>query len=128
MESMTAWELVTVLVAIAALGVVIALSHLVIKLRQTIEDLTELTNKIQNTVELATDRLEEQAHGIEKEYHRVDGLIDTAEKITSRANFVSGLTYIIFTKPITQVVSMLKGGIRLAKVLALRLFRSQIKT
>ena len=128
MESMTAWELVTVLVAIAALGVVIALSHLVIKLRQTIEDLTELTNKIQNTVELATDRLESQAHGIEKEYHRVDGLIDTAEKITSRANFVSGLTYSIFTKPITQVVSMLKGGIRLAKVLALRLFRSQIKT
>ena len=116
---MTAWELVTVLVAIAALGVVMALSHLVIKL---------LTTKIQNTVELAAGRLEEQAHGIEREYHRVDGLIDTAEKITSRANFVSGLTYSIFTKPITQVASMLKGGIRLAKVLALRLFRSQIKT
>ena len=125
---MTAWELVTVLVAIAALGVVIALSHLVIKLRQTIEDLTELTNKIQSTLELATDRLERQADGIEREYHRVDGLIETAEKITSRANFVSGLTYSIFTKPITQIASILKGGIRLAKVLALRLFRSQIKT
>ena len=125
---MTAWELVTILVAIAAMGVVIALTHLVIRLRQVINDLSEITNKVRSTVEFATDRLERQANDIEREYHRVDGLLETAEMITSRANFVSSLTYSIFTKPATQVASMLKGSLRIVKVLGVRLFRSQIKS
>ncbi len=125
---MTAWELVTILVAIAAMGVVMALTHLVIRLRQVINDLSEITNKVRSTVEFATDRLERQANDIEREYHRVDGLLETAEMITSRANFVSSLTYSIFTKPVTQVASMLKGSLRIVKVLGVRLFRSQIKS
>ena len=125
---MTAWELVTILVAIAAMGVVKALTHLVIRLRQVINDLSEITNKVRSTVEFATDRLERQANDIEREYHRVDGLLETAEMITSRANFVSNLTYSIFTKPVTQVASMLKGSLRIVKVLGVRLFRSQIKS
>jgi hypothetical protein len=125
---MTAWELVTILVAIAAMGVVIALTHLVIRLRQAINDLSEITNKVRSTVEFSTDRLERQANDIEREYHRVDGLLETAEMIASRANFVSNLTYSIFTKPVTQVASMLKGSLRIVKVLGVRLFRSQIKS
>ena len=125
---MTAWELVTVLVALASLGMVVALTYLVLKLRQVTEDLGKTTREIQKTVELSTGRLERQATEIEKEYHRVDGLIETAEIITSRAKFVSGLTYSVFTKPIGQIASFLKGGVRIVKVIGVRLLRSQIKT
>ena len=125
---MTAWELVTILVALASLGMVVALTYLVLKLRQVAEDLRKTTLEIQKTVELSTGRLERQATEIEKEYHRVDGLIETAEIITSRANFVSGLTYSVFTKPISQIASLLKGGVRIVKIIGVRLLRSQIKT
>lgn len=125
---MTAWELVTILVALASLGMVVALTYLVLKLRQVAEDLRMTTREIQKTVELSTGRLERQATEIEKEYHRVDGLIETAEIITSRANFVSGLTYSVFTKPISQIASLLKGGVRIVKIIGVRLLRSQIKT
>ena len=128
MENVTAWELVTILVAVASLGMVVALTYSVLKLRQATEDLSEMTREIQKTVELSTGRLERQATEIEKEYHRVDGLIDTAEMITSRANFVSGLTYSVFTKPIGQIASLLKGGFRMVKVVGVRLLRSQVKT
>ena len=128
MENVTAWELVTILVAVASLGMVVALTYSVLKLRQVTEDLSEITREIQKTIEISTGRLERQATEIEKEYHRVDGLIETAEMITSRANFVSGLTYSVFTKPIGQVASLLKGGVRLVKVIGIRLLRSQIKT
>ena len=128
MENVTAWELVTILVAVASLGMVVALTYTVLKLRQATEDLSEMTREIQKTVELSTGRLERQATEIEKEYHRVDGLIETAEMITTRANFVSGLTYSIFTKPIGQIASLLKGGLRMVKVIGVRLLRSQIKT
>ena len=125
---MTAWELVTILVAVVSLGMVVALTYTVLKLRQATEDLSEMTREIQKTVESSTGRLERQATEIQKEYHRVDGLIETAEMITSRANFVSGLTYSIFTKPIGQIASLLKGGLRMVKVIGVRLLRSQIKT
>ena len=128
MENVTAWELVTILVAVASLGMVVALTYTVLKLRQATEDLSEMTREIQKTVELSTGRLERQATEIEKEYHRVDGLIETAEMITSRAKFVSGLTYSVFTKPIGQIASLLKGGVRMVKVVGVRLLRSQIKT
>ena len=128
MDNVTAWELVTILVAVASLGMVVALTYSVLKLRQVTEDLSEITREIQKTVESSTGRLERQATEIEKEYHRVDGLIETAEMITSRANFVSGLTYSIFTKPIGQIASLLKGGLRMVKVIGVRLLRSQIKT
>ena len=128
MENVTAWELVTILVAVASLGMVVALTYTVLKLRQATEDLSEMTREIQKTVESSTGRLERQATEIEKEYHRVDGLIETAEMITSRANFVSGLTYSVFTKPIGQIASLLKGGFRMVKVVGVRLLRSQIKT
>ena len=128
MENVTAWELVTILVAVASLGMVVALTYTVLKLRQATEDLSEMTREIQKTVESSTGRLERQATEIEKEYHRVDGLIETAEMITTRANFVSGLTYSIFTKPIGQIASLLKGGLRMVKVIGIRLLRSQIKT
>ena len=128
MENVTAWELVTILVAVASLGMVVALTYTVLKLRQATEDLSEMTREIQKTVESSTGRLERQATEIEKEYHRVDGLIETAEMITSRANFVSGLTYSVFTKPIGQIASLLKGGVRMIKVVGVRLLRSQIKT
>ena len=128
MENVTAWELVTILVAVASLGMVVALTYSVLKLRQATEDLSEMTREIQKTVELSTGRLERQATEIEKEYHRVDGLIETAEMITSIANFVSGLTYSVFTKPIGQIASLLKGGVRMVKVVGVRLLRSQIKT
>ena len=128
MENVTAWELVTILVAVASLGMVVALTYSVLKLRQATEDLSEMTREIQKTVELSTGRLERQATEIEKEYHRVDGLIETAEMITSRANFVSGLTYSVFTKPIGQIASLLKGGFRMVKVVGVRLLRSQVKT
>ena len=128
MENVTAWELVTILVAVASLGMVVALTYTVLKLRQATEDLSEMTREIQKTVELSTGRLERQATEIEKEYHRVDGLIETAEMITSRANFVSGLTYSVFTKPIGQIASLLKGGVRMVKVVGVRLLRSQVKT
>ena len=128
MENVTAWELVTILVAVASLGMVVALTYSVLKLRQVTEDLSEMTREIQETVELSTGRLERQATEIEKEYHRVDGLIETAEMITSRANFVSGLTYSVFTKPIGQIAALLKGGVRMVKVVGVRLLRSQIKT
>ena len=128
MENVTAWELVTILVAVASLGMVVALTYTVLKLRQATEDLSEMTREIQKTVESSTGRLERQATEIQKEYHRVDGLIETAEMITSRANFVSGLTYSVFTKPIGQVASLLKGGVRMVKVVGVRLLRSQIKT
>ena len=128
MENVTAWELVTILVAVASLGMVVALTYSVLKLRQATEDLSEMTREIQKTVELSTGRLERQATEIEREYHRVDGLIETAEMITSRANFVSGLTYSVFTKPIGQIASLLKGGVRMVKVVGVRLLRSQIKT
>tara|TARA_Y100000741_G_scaffold315454_1_gene261323 strand:+ start:42 stop:428 length:387 start_codon:yes stop_codon:yes gene_type:complete len=127
-DNVTAWELVTILVAVASLGMVVALTYSVLKLRQVTEDLSEITREIQKTVELSTGRLERQATEIEKEYHRVDGLIETAEMITTRANFVSGLTYSIFTKPIGQIASLLKGGLRMVKVIGVRLLRSQIKT
>jgi|TARA_X000000368_G_scaffold255787_1_gene202192 methyl-accepting chemotaxis protein len=127
-ENVTAWELVTILVAVASLGMVVALTYTVLKLRQATEDLSEMTREIQKTVESSTGRLERQATEIEKEYHRVDGLIETAEMITSRANFVSGLTYSVFTKPIGQIASLLKGGVRMVKVVGVRLLRSQIKT
>ena len=128
MDNVTAWELVTILVAVASLGMVVALTYSVLKLRQVTEDLSEMTREIQKTVESSTGRLERQATEIEKEYHRVDGLIETAEMITTRANFVSGLTYSIFTKPIGQIASLLKGGLRMVKVIGVRLLRSQIKT
>ena len=128
MENVTAWELVTILVAVASLGMVVALTYTVLKLRQATEDLSEMTREIQKTVESSTGRLERQATEREKEYHRVDGLIETAEMITSRANFVSGLTYSVFTKPIGQIASLLKGGVRMVKVVGVRLLRSQIKT
>ena len=128
MENVTAWELVTILVAVASLGMVVALTYTVLKLRQATEDLSEMTREIQKTVESSTGRLERQATEIEKEYHRVDGLIETAEMITSRANFVSGLRYSVFTKPIGQIASLLKGGVRMVKVVGVRLLRSQIKT
>ena len=51
MENVTAWELVTILVAVASLGMVVALTYTVLKLRQATEDLSEMTREIQKTVE-----------------------------------------------------------------------------
>jgi predicted PurR-regulated permease PerM len=114
---MTAWELATILVAIAALLVIAALVNLVLKLRTVILDLNEMASKVQSVVDRVSTRLEGQVNEIENEYHRVDGLIDAAEKITARANFLSQLTYGVITKPIIRIGSLLRGTFRAAKVL-----------
>ena len=125
---MTAWELATILVAIAALVVVVVVVNLIIQLRQVIKNLNEAAREIQSTVELASKRLDRQATDIENEYQRVDGLIDTAEEITSRANFVSELSYRIIAKPMMRLSSLLKGTFRIAKMLRGRALRSQLKS
>ncbi|MBG00956.1 MAG: hypothetical protein CL470_01650 [Acidimicrobiaceae bacterium] len=125
---MTAWELATILVAIAALVVVAVLAILVIQLRQVIKNLNEVAREIQSTVEQSSERLDRQANQIENEYQRVDGLINTAEEITSRANFVSELSYSIIAKPIMRLSSFLKGTFRIAKILRGRALRSQLKS
>ena len=114
---MTAWELATILVAIAALLVIAALTNLVIKLRIVIRDINEIAAKVQSVVDDVSARLAGQANEIENEYRRVDGLIDTAEKITERANFLSQLTFGVITKPISRVGSFLRGTFRAAKIL-----------
>tara|TARA_B110000014_G_C19709981_1_gene371377 strand:- start:54 stop:440 length:387 start_codon:yes stop_codon:yes gene_type:complete len=124
---MTAWELATVLVAIAALVVVAVLVNLVIQLRQVIKNFDEIAREIQSTVEQNSERMDRQANEIKNEYQRVDGLIDTAEKITSRANFVSELSYSIIAKPIMRLSSLLKGTFRVAKMLSRKITAESTK-
>lgn len=112
---MTATDLAVVVIAIAALALAGVTVAMIMILRQTTDELTELVERLRTDIAHAMDGLDVRAGEIEAELQRVDGLVETAERVTARAETLSKMTYGAVAKPVIKTAAVVKGTGRAAR-------------
>lgn len=114
---MTATDLAAVVIAVAALGVTAVAVLLIVQVRRATDELGEVLGSLRTDMDRTAGRLERQAATIEGELERVDGLIESAERVSARADTLSRVTYGAVARPVIRTAAVVKGTTRAARLL-----------
>lgn len=112
---MSAIDLAAVLIAVAALAAAALLVWLIIELRGTARALRSVMDDIRIDARRRGEALNRQSTAIEQELHRAEGLLDTAERVSARAETLSKLTYGAVAKPVIKTAAVVRGTGRAAR-------------
>lgn len=112
---MSATDLALVVITGAALVTVGLVVWLVIELRRTAEQLRDAVERVRSTVEASTERAAAQGDAIDHELRRANGLLDTAERVSARADTLSKVTYGAVARPVIKTAAVVKGTGRAAR-------------
>jgi hypothetical protein len=112
---MSASDLASVIISVAALMAVGVVVWLVTELRRSTEELTSALDDLRRNVGASMARLDAQAEAVDADLRRVDGLIDSAEKVSARADALSRVTYGAVAKPVIKTAAVVKGTSKAAR-------------
>ncbi len=112
---MSATDLAAVVIAIAALFVVGALVWIIIELRRTAEQLRASLERFDTHVATSIENLNTQSQDVDDELRRIGGLIDSAERVTARADTLSRVTYGAVARPVIKTAAVVKGTSKAAR-------------
>lgn len=112
---MSATDLAIVVIVVVALGMVAVTTYLLMTLRRTTDELTDLVITLRTDIGASMQALDERSDEIAAELDRVDGLVDTAERVSARADTLSKMTYGAVAKPVIKTAAVVKGTGRAAK-------------
>lgn len=112
---MSASDLASIIIAVSALAVVGVLSWLVIGLRQTTQQLTATLHDLQSNAAATVQRLTDQAETVQDDLHRVDGLLESAERVSARADTLSKVTYGAVARPVIKTAAVVRGTSKAAR-------------
>ncbi len=112
---MSAADLAAVVIVVVAIAVTAGVVVLVMQLRQTTEELRDVLRGLRADVDATMERLDAQADAVDHELTRVDGLLDSAERVSARADTLSKMTYGAVAKPVIKTAAVVKGTSRAAR-------------
>lgn len=112
---MSATDLAAVIISMAALVAVGVVVWLITALRRATDQLRSVLDDLHNNVGTTVDRLVIQADEIDNDLHRVDGLLESAERVSARADTLSRVTYGALAKPVIKTVAVVRGTSRAAR-------------
>ncbi len=112
---MAASDLAAIIIGVAALGATAISVIVVMQVRRATDELREVLRTLRTDVDSTVRRLEERTSAVEHEMERVDGLIDSAERVTARADTLSKITYGAVAKPVIKTVAVVRGTSRAAR-------------
>lgn len=115
---MSASDLAAVIVVVVAIAATIGAVVLIMQLRRTTEELRDVLTGLRTDVDATMRRLDAQAEAVEHELGRVDGLLESAERVSARADTLSKMTYGAVAKPVIKTAAVVKGTSRAARRLA----------
>jgi hypothetical protein len=105
----TAWDLVAVVVTIAAVAATTALVTLCLALGRTLRAAQQTVERLQARSAPALDAIAEAARQAEAELGRVDGLMDRADSISATIEDASRLGYLAVANPVIRVAALAAG-------------------
>lgn len=112
---MSATDLALVVITGAALVTVGLVVWLVAELRRTADQLRDTVEQVRSQVEAHTERSAAQGDAIDQELRRANGLLDTAERVSARADTLSKVTYGAVARPVIKTAAVVKGTGRAAR-------------
>jgi hypothetical protein len=112
---MSATDLAAVIIAVAALGVTALAVATTITMRRTAAEVAVLAAELRGSIASEMDRLDQRTTDIETELARVDGLVESAERISARADTLSKMTYGAVARPVIKTAAVMKGTGRAAR-------------
>ncbi len=112
---MDASDLAAVIIAIAALVATAVAVIVVIQVRRVSDDLRAVLEALGTNVDATLNRLDERTTEVEHEMQRIGGLIDSAERVTARADTLSKMTYGAVAKPVIKTAAVVRGTSRAAR-------------
>ena len=112
---MSAADLAAVIVVVVAIAATIGAVVLIMQLRRTTEELRDVLVDLRTDVDATMRRLDAQADAVDHEMVRVDGLRESAERVSARADTLSKMTYGAVAKPVIKTAAVVKGTSRAAR-------------
>ncbi len=125
---MNAGDLAAVLVAIVVLGAVAALTVAGVSLWHTMRELRTVVDELRTEAVPTVTALRETVESANHELDRVDGLLDSAERISTTVDSASRLTFRALSPPIMKTMSFVAGTRRAGARLRRRRNTSMIDT
>jgi hypothetical protein len=117
---MSAGEVAALIAAVAAAVAVLGLLVVLVSLISTLRALRETAEELRRTtVPLVTEARDTVARAT-AELERVDGLLVTAESISTTVDSASRLAYLAFSNPVVKVLAFSAGTARAARSLRKR--------
>ncbi len=114
---MSATDLAAVLASVVALATVGTLVAVVFQLRRTTEELVETLDAVRVALDESVVHVQGLVGDLDYELRRVGGLIDTADKVSARADTLSRVTYGAVARPVIKTAAVVKGTGRAARML-----------
>jgi hypothetical protein len=112
---MTAADLAAVLLGVATLAVVGALSVVTIQLLRVLRSVRREVAQLTEEVSVAVDELHEVVGRARGEADRADAVLASVEEVAGRVDAASELAYETFSKPVIKAVSLGSGTARAAR-------------
>ena len=112
---MTASELAAIIISIAALAAVGVAVWVVIELRRSTEVLRATVTELRDDLAAMVSHVGAQAAAVDDELRRADGLLDTAERVSARADTLSKVTYGAVARPVIKTAAVVKGTSKAAR-------------
>lgn len=114
---MSAADLAAVVIAVAALALVGLAVVMMVQLRRSAENLAVAVDEVRLALAERMGALDDRSAAIAADMDRAGGLLDTAEKVTARADTLSRMTYGAVAKPVIKTAAVVKGTSRAARAL-----------
>lgn len=106
---MSAADLAAVLIGVASIVVAVGFVVVLYELRRTVADVRAALERVTEDVIPVIERLDGTVEQMSEEIHRVDGLLDTAETVSARADTLSRVTYKAIARPVIKTAAVISG-------------------
>ncbi len=106
---MSATDLATVVVAVAALASVGVAVAVLLSVREAARELRSALEQINRTTLPAVAAIEADTATVRDELERASGLLDRVDALTARAEGISRITYRAIADPVIKTASVIRG-------------------
>jgi methyl-accepting chemotaxis protein len=112
---MSAIDLAAVVLSVTCLVLIAVATLVTVRLRSALREVRTLIDQIRSEAGEISARLDVQAAAVDTELHRIDGLVDRAERVSARADTLSRMTYGAVARPVIKTAAVVKGTSRAAQ-------------
>ncbi len=114
---MSAVDLAAVIAGVASLGVVVALTLVVVRLARTTAELAEVITEVRDEALPALREATEVVRQAGGEAQRVTEILDSAEALSQRVDGASKVAYVALSRPVIKTAAAASGAQRAARKL-----------
>jgi hypothetical protein len=112
---MSAVDLAAIILSVTCLVMIAVATLVTVRLRGALGEVRALIDQIRSDAGEISARLDVQAAAVDTELHRIDGLVDRAERVSARADTLSRMTYGAVARPVIKTAAVVKGTSRAAQ-------------